>query len=225
MVATKNETTGRWYLEGVEPESETYERILMMLKENVNFKFARYGDGEINAMTGVRGHNCDGHEYFPDLGARLVKTVEQEPPYMVGIQPLSVSHLRKEVDGYFDGFTLYNADILHSASIDGVLGRFFSALEGHYIILVGPPHLAGLFDCVHIVIPAKNCWLHYENIKEQMEYHFKKDCVFLLSASMMSEVLISDFQDFPCTMIDTGSVFDPYCNVNSRKYHYKLKRE
>jgi len=224
MVATRNETTGRWFLDGVEPEAETYERILMMLKENVNFKFARYGDGEINAMTGKRGRNCDGHEYFPDLGARLVKTVAQEPPYMVGIQPLSVSHLPNEVAGYFDGFTLYNADVLHSASIDGVLGRFFDALGGRYIILVGPPHLAGLFDCVHIVVPTLNCWLHYENIKEQMEFHFKKDCVFLLSASMMSEILIADFQDFPCTMIDTGSVLDPFAGVNSRKYHFKLKR-
>lgn len=223
MVAHRDETTGRWFLDGVEPETQTYERILSMLKEGKNFKFARYGDGEINAMTGKKGRNCDGHEYFPELGARLVESVEKEPSYMVGIQPLSVSHLREHVDAYFGGFKLYNADVLHSASIDGVLGRFFNALEGRYIILVGPPHLADLFDCVHIVIPSVNCWLQYENILEQLSFHIKTDVVVLLCASMMSEVLLWDFENKDCTMIDCGSVFDPYANVYSRKYHHKLK--
>lgn len=223
MVAHRDENTGRWFLDGVEPETQTYERILSMLKEGKNFKFARYGDGEINAMTGKNGRNCDGHEYFPELGLRLVESIQHEPNYMVGIQPLSVSHLSKEVAAYFDGFRLYNADVLHSASIDGVLERFFNALEGRYIILVGPPHLADLFDAVHIVIPQINCWLHYEKIKEQLSFHLKEDAVVLLCASMMSEVLISDFKDYNCTMIDAGSVFDPYANVYSRKYHHKLK--
>lgn len=223
MVAHRDEITGRWFLEGVEPEGVTYDNIINNLREVRNFKFARYGDGEINAMTGKSGRNCDGHEYFLELGMRLVESVEQEPNYMVGIQPLSVSHLRNEVDAYFEGFKLYNADALHSASIDGVLERFFHALEGRYIILVGPPHLAGLFDCVHIVIPPVNCWLYYENIKEQLAFHLKIDAVVLFCASMMTEVLISDFKDYDCTMIDCGSVFDPYVKVKSRKYHHKLK--
>lgn len=223
MVATRDEITGRWYLNGVEPEGVTYSNMINNLKEGRNFKFARYGDGEINAMIGKKGHNCDGHEYFPELGARLVQSVEQEPGYMVGIQPLSVSHLRNEVDAYFEGFKLYNADVLHSASIDGVLDIFFHALEGRYLILVGPPHLADLFDCVHIVIPSVNCWLYYDNIREQLAFHIKEDAVVLLCASMMSEVLISDFKDENCTMIDCGSLFDPYANVKSRKYHHKLK--
>lgn len=223
MVATRDEQTGRWSLTGVEPECVTYENMINNLREVRNFKFARYGDGEINAMTGKQGRNCDGHQYFRDLGARLVETVQQEPSYMVGIQPLSVSHLRNEVDGYFEGFKLYNADVLHSASIDGVLDKFFHALEGRYLILVGPPHLAGLFDCVHIVIPQINCWLSYENIKEQLEFHIKDDAVVLLCASMMSEILISDLKHKECTMIDVGSCLDPYAGVRSRKYHYKLK--
>lgn len=223
MVAHRDETTGRWYLDGVEPEGVTYDNMINNLREGRNFKFARYGDGEIYAMIGKQGRNCDGHEYFPDLGLRLVESVQQKPNYMVGIQPLSVSHLRTEVDNYFSGFRLYNADVLHSASIDGVLERFFNALEGRYIILVGPPHLADLFDAVHIVIPSLNCWLQYESIKEQLAFHLKEDAVVLLCASMMSEVFISDFKDYNCTMIDVGSCLDPYTGVKSRKYHHKLK--
>lgn len=225
LKAHRDEQTGRWYLEGVEPEAQTYLRIITMLKESVNFKFARYGDGELNCMTGKPGKNCDGHEYFKELGKHLRDSIEKEPNYMVGIQPLSVSHLSDTVEVYFGAFkNLYNADALHSASIDGQLNVFFKSLSGRYIILCGPAHLASLFDgSVHIVVPSTNCWLQYQAIKEQLEFHLVRDCVVLLCASMMSEVLINDFQDYPCTMIDCGSLFDPYVGVKSRRYHHKLK--
>jgi hypothetical protein len=225
LKAYRNEETGRWHMEGVEPETETYQRILEMLKGGTNFKFARYGDGELYCMTGRAGRNCDGHQYFPELGARLRQAVTSNPKYMVGIQPLSVSHLPEKVEEYFSRINpLFNADVFHSASIDGQLDYFFAALEGRYIILVGPAHLATLFDgSVHIVIPSRDCWLQYEQIKEQLKFHLIKDCVVLLCASMMSEVLICDLKDYPCTIIDTGSLFDPYANVKSRSYHHKLK--
>lgn len=224
LKAYRNEQTGRWFLEGVESEIETYERMITMLKEGTNFKFARYGDGEILCMTGKQGQNCDKHQYFPDMGLRLIQTINEEPSYMVGIQPLSVQGLPQAVEAYFSHFkTLYNADVLHSASIDGLLEKFFNALKGRYIILVGPAHLADLFDCIHIVIPSLNCWLTYPEIKEQINFHLVDDAVVLFCASMMTEVLISDFKERNCTMIDCGSVFDPYVNVKSRSYHHKLK--
>jgi hypothetical protein len=226
LKAHRDEATGRWFMEGVEPETETYQNILKMLKSGTNFKFARYGDGELYCMTGKPGHNTDGHHYFPELGARLRQAVTSGPvDYMVGIQPLSVSHLPEQVAVYFDRINpLYNADVLHSASIDGQLSHFFKALEGRYLILCGPAHLASLFDgSVHIVIPSRDCWLQYQQIREQLEFHLVKDCVVLLCASMMSEVLIDDFKDYKCTIIDAGSVLDPYAGVKSRKYHDKLE--
>jgi hypothetical protein len=147
---------------------------------------------------------------------------------MVGVQPLSISHIPADVENYFGHFKkLYNADVLHNASINGVLSKFIKSLQGRYIILVGPPHLADFFhECVHIVIPNLNCWLQYENIRQQIEFHTEgiNDTVVLLAASMMSEVLIDWFADTSHTFVDVGSVFDPYAGVNSRKYHFKLKR-
>jgi len=144
---------------------------------------------------------------------------------MVGIQPLAVAHMPERIEDYFDRVKpLYNADVLHSASIDGKLDQFFKILEGRYIILIGPAHLAGMFEgSVHIVTPSTDCWLQYDGIKTQLEFHLIKDCVVLLCASMMSEVLIGDFKNYKCTMIDCGSLFDPYAGVNSRSYHHKLK--
>jgi hypothetical protein len=226
MKAYRDEKTGRWFLDGVESESETFSGMIDNLKSHKAFKFARYGDGEINCMTGKLGANCDGHEYFPDLGVALIESVKEEPEYMVGIQPLSVDHLKFHVDVYFGHFNkLYNADVLHSASIDGRLGDFIKALEGRYVILVGAVHLATMFEGVHIVIPERNCWKQYEKVCEQIQFHISgiENAVVLLCASMMSEVIIKRFEDEYHTFIDAGSVFDPYVNVFSRRYHQKLK--
>ena len=197
------------------------------LKSNKVFKFARYGDGEIYCMKGKHGGNCDNHSYFPDLGSALRQSVVEEPEYMVGIQPLSVSHIPEDVNNYFGHFTtLYNADVLHNASISGRLQDFENALSGRYVVLVGPVNLANLFEnCVHIVIPELNCWLEFEHIRQQIAFHIEgiNNAVVILCAGMMSEVVIDVFDDYPHTFIDAGSVFDPYCNVKSRKYHYKLK--
>jgi hypothetical protein len=227
LKAYRNEETGRWFLDGVEDEKLTYARMLDSLKNNTAFKFARYGDGEIYCMNGKSGANCDGHVYFPDLGNSLRQAIQDQPRYMVGIQPLSVSHLPEDVENYFGKFkNLYNADVLHNASIDGEIIKFINAISGRYIILVGPPHLASLFNnCVHIVLPSVNCWTEYQAIKQQIEFHLDgvNNAVVLLAASMMSEVIIDHFEDALHTFIDVGSVFDPYCGVKSRKYHHKLK--
>ena len=226
MQAIKDER-GIWNITNLEHWTVTYKKMLSNLKGSKQFKFARYGDGEIYCMNGKNGQNCDNHKYFQDMGAALRQTIIQEPEYMVGIQPLSVSHIPEHVQNYFGHFTtLYNADVLHNASIDGQIEKFTTAITGRYVILVGPAHLAPVVqECVHIVIPDVDCWLQYENVRQQIEFHIEgiNNAVVLLCASMMSEVIISYFEDHPHTFIDCGSVLDPYAGVNSRKYHYKLK--
>jgi hypothetical protein len=229
FAASRNELTGRWTLEGVEPEEVTFLRIIDHLKSGKPFKFSRFGDGEWNCIFNKQGHNCDGHSYFPDLGASLRRVILSQPGYIVGIQPLSMSYERTDqIKDFCKGLNInwVNADVLHNASIDKKLHQFIDALKGKYIIVVGPAHLAGFFvNCVHIVVPGKNCWLEYENIRQQIEFHVDgvNNAVVLLAASMMSEVLIDDFADHHHTFIDIGSVLDPYCNVKSRRYHHKLK--
>jgi hypothetical protein len=224
MQAIKDESNGRWTIKGLEPSEQTFEKICDMLRKCVNFKFARYGDGEFNCMFGKKGRNCDGHEYFPAMCERLNSALRRAD-YMVGIQPLALSIYGERVNLLLEGLDIYNADALHNASIDGQIRYFTKALNGRYVILVGPAHLAGFFAGVHIIIPSVNCWAEYESIRQQMQFHIEgvNNAVVLLAASMMSEVLIDDFADEPHTFIDIGSVLDPYCGVKSRRYHHKLK--
>lgn len=229
LIAHKEEATGRWSLEGVEPDCVVYDWMIEQLKANKSFKFARYGDGEWNCIFGKPGQNCDGHKYFPDLGESLRRVVLSEPQYVVGMQPLSMSYERADqIREFCAGLRInwVNADVLHNASIDGELHRFIDVLKGKYLILVGPAHLSSFWSqCVHIVIPSTNCWMEYESVRQQIEFHIDgvNNAVVLLAASMMSEVLIDDFADHHHTFIDIGSVLDPYVGVKSRRYHHKLK--
>jgi hypothetical protein len=231
LTASKNELTGRWTLEGVKPSAETFDAICDMLKQKFNFKLARYGDGEMNCMFGKKGRNCDGHEYFSDLGLALWNVITSHPTYMVGIQPLAYSINPEFFNNNFSHLNVYDADVLHSASIDGKMDRFFEALEDRSILVVGPWHLNQLafvrpqafLGTRHIPVPDINCWEKRYQIVDEIENSLKENDVVLLCASMMSEVLIDRFRNHNSTWIDCGSVFDPYCNVKSRSYHHKLK--
>jgi len=231
MVASKNEENGLWTLQGVEAWGHTLDRMCKMLINMEPFKFARYGDGEFFCMQGKVGRNGDKHEYFPELGSRL-NSAFRDAEYIVGIQPLSVSGGIFKRIGYTPP-TIVNADVLHNASITGTLKYFLDSLDYDKTILVGPKHLLNFnyhgvnnfHGCHHIVIPDINCWLHYKRVKSEIEdmIFACPSATFLLCASMMSEVLIDDFSEDKITMIDIGSVFDPYCNRLTRTYHHKLR--
>jgi hypothetical protein len=225
LKASKNEITGRWTLEGVEPSEKTFARICQMLREKKNFKFARYGDGEFYCMAGKIGRNCDGHEYFADLGMALNEAFYSNPDYMVGIQPLSVHGglYQRAIQGALGPKNIYDADALHSASIDGKLDEFLDALRGRDTLLVGPRHLMPLYFRT-VLIPDVNCWLEYNSTIEMIDFALlgKMNAVVLLCASMMSEVIIDHFKDTNHTFIDAGSVLDPYVGKFSRRYHHKL---
>jgi hypothetical protein len=93
------------------------------------------------------------------------------------------------------------------------------------VVLVGPKHLmplAALLGWWWCIVPDLNCWNEFERthhyISDRLEDGPK---VVLLCASRMSEVLIDEFHG-EATLIDIGSVLDPYCGVKSRRYHHKL---
>ena len=176
-------------------------------------------------MNGRVGANCDSHVYFPELGLALHDST-QNINYMVGIQPLSVSHIPELVESFLGHITpVYDADVLHSASIDGKINELIKALSLRDIILVGPVHLSSLFSqSIQIVTQDVNCWNQYDQIKKDLKDFLPQlsDPVVLLSASMMSEVLIHDFKDTEYTFIDCGSVWDVYAGVCSRSYHRKM---
>lgn len=230
-MVSRDDATGKWSVEGL-PTEPIYEKILYNLEHQIPFSFSRLGDGEFNAIFGKQGGNVDGHEYFPDMGAELKRIVLSEPEYIVGIQPLSMSHYRDEVVEFAGDLDIdwVNSDVLHDANIKEQLKRFFDVLHDQQIIMIAPARLQGvpLSYGRFIEVPLKNCWLEKDKIEEklfeilpQVDY-----AVLLFCAGMPTNVMIDDMYKYygdKVTMIDTGSIFDVHCGFNTRSYHKKMK--
>jgi hypothetical protein len=231
---------GTWHIEGLQDWRATYDEFCELISDNIavnRFKFARYGDGEFNCMLGRRGHNCDYHNYYPDLGRDLLLSTMSGAvdDVITGIQPLSLSQgiYNDLIDHLFSRrrHLLVNADVFHNASITGRLGEFMDILlsRPQDVILVGNEHFEEVkgFDMRKVrwlQIHRVNSWLNYEDTRRKIaKFDEERDGqIFILCAGMMSEVIIHQFAKSQNTFIDLGSVLDPYCGVKSRKYHHKL---
>ena len=225
MKAYRDETTGRWHSD----LPDVFDLICEKLRKREPFSFARYGDGEFNAIYGKQGRNCDGHEYFPDMGKRLREALESKPNYIVGLQPLTLASGRwPQIQKDFPGIQWVDADCIHNASIDGRLELLFTELRRRDVMVIGPAHIDNIAKALGVHwfrLPDSNCWERFGAVRNWiLNEHVKfNDPVVLLCASMMSEVIIDEFKDYDyITMIDMGSVLDPYVGVKSRRYHHKL---
>lgn len=201
-----------------------FNNIVENLIKNINFSFSRFGDGELNCVFNKKGSNCDGHEYFTDLGVELKKILNGSPQYILGLQPLGYSIWKEKIEE-FKNLEFCNSDIIHSASIKKRISELIDSLNTRKVILVGPEHLSRIPKLniyQHVKIPLKNCWSERNRIEKEIRDNIIDNVVIIYSASMMSNVIIdSIFNDFKnkITQIDCGSVFDPYVGLQTRKYH------
>ena len=133
----------------------------------------------------------------------------------------------------------------HEAIAAGAELELVSALRGLPVVLVGPLHLmyplplrgrlpskplSDTFPVQHFIpVNQRDCWLDYERVKIAMldahRMNTKRPLVFLLSASFLAKVLISELyrtigQD--CFLIDTGSLWEPFVGLAIRDYQHEL---
>lgn len=210
----------------------TYNELVRRLNSNENFSFSRFGDGEWKAIMGVNGMNCDKHIYFKDMGDALHNVLINNPKYDIGLQPLAYRIFKNVIDDYISYYnlTFCDSDILHKASIKGLLESFFDAIKNRNIMLIAPSRLMFLREInlkVGITIPEINCWNSYKDTLRKILEEITDDMVLLYSSSMMSNVLIDDVYNIhqnKVTQIDCGSLFDPYINLSTRSYHKDIIR-
>jgi hypothetical protein len=217
-----------------------YSKIIEMINLKKPFSFARYGDGEWNAIFGKEGANCDGHTYYKKMGEMLEMAVKANPKYYMGMQPLSINLMEDTLNRYFENNNIFidwvNADILHNASIDGMFKSLFDALDRSTVIMVAPKSKHAIIEYFNydyfIEVSEKNCWNDVDRIIMELGSSIKKvndsdDIpVILFCASMASNYIIDLFHHVyskRVIMIDAGSIFDPYVGNNIRTYHKNLK--
>lgn len=226
----------------------SFDRICEKIRNGEHFSLARYGDGEFNAILGKQGANCDGHEYFPEMGRELAETLRSKPEYYVGLHQsakiqqetliwLSRNKLigneistmtdapRKKI--HRDRQFVANS-VFHDPVRDGKMGQFWEALEGKDVVVLAPDYVTAMhaeIEAEFVIIPGKNTYSHLPEIKEWLNGCDCSGKVVLICASMTAPLIVDHlYRQYgtAATFIDFGSSFDPYCGVKSRSFHKNL---
>lgn len=227
---------------------EDYKRIdipfaamLNRLRNHQPFAFSRWGDGEWRAVLGKHnGKNCDGHPFFPEMGAELAGVLQSRPSYLLGMQGLAMRTYGKQIlawlrDNQLEDLEWCDADIFHKNAARGNLMPIVNAVQSRDVLLVGPAHLKRLkpkyIDYAgYVEVPDKNVYHHKERIIREIVSVLgkmqKRSAIVAVSASMPAEIILDRLHN-PLlsqghTIVDFGSLWDPLVGVNSRKYHKGL---
>ena len=210
--------------------------LLSRIREPEPFTFSRWGDGEWNALLGLRptGTNCDGHRFFPAMDVELQQVLKDKPAYDLGMQRMALRNQGNKINAWLHENKLtdliwYDADVFHYAAIHGHMDQLLQVVNENHVLMIGPDHLKRVkpqikyFDFVDV--PPKNCYLAKDRIIQdvlsKMESQKHKQILISVSASMPAEIIIHElYRVFGAKhkIIDFGSLWDPLVGVQSRSY-------
>ena len=198
--------------------------FLEKFKEDKNFSFVKYGDGELLCMIGAKGENCDFHPYSTELGELLKSSFGNLLAYdevyladwkdnLIDIRDMFIkSNNLKPKFADYDCFLTIRDNIKDSRLLD-----FYTQIKKskRKKIFVGPKHLRKMKEMLnldeYIVVPSINAFSEYKRIKEKLVSNIENDTIYIFCCSMMSCVLCNDLisKNRDITLLDIGSGFDP----------------
>lgn len=230
---------------------ETFDYFINLIKKGGNFSLSKIGDGElicifksINWLDEKQfgNKNADNHQYFNDMGEALHKTFTDEKGYYKYFHPgwMDSTVNRKELCELFQKYVkeydisppnLYDSRIsFYRNAESGDLGPLKEELEKRNFVMVSEYRKQKLpikfVDFINA--PKTNSWLEKDRIKKDIISMIEKydSPIFGLSLGMSSVVIIDELYPIigdKCTMINFGSMWDPFVNIKCRKYHHKYK--
>jgi hypothetical protein len=210
---------------------------IQAIRDGTPFAFSRWGDGEWSCLLGRQGHNAAGMPYSAATRADLTAVLESHPAYEMGLSE-SVVHPRgmhrameTAVPAWFCAHRVsipwVGADGLADRSMAGTLGPFVEALRTREAVLVGPSYFSNLrfFPVVaQVVVPPR--MRHEDEIARLVRQTLAAlqewpGSVVAISAGMSANVLIDRVHAVrpEATLIDCGSLWEPYLGRAVRKYH------
>lgn len=201
--------------------------ICKKISKGEHFSFARYGDGEFNAILGKQGTNCDGHKYYSTMGTQLGNILRGNPSYYIGIhqdkkiyEDTEIWLNRNQISRVF----AENA-VFHCATRDKVFQPFWDALTGKKVTIIAPAYVKDQTvapGAQFIEIPGERTYEYLNPILKKLKAVDLSGNVVLICASMTAPILVHELHkqySNTATFIDFGSSFDPVVGVRSRSFH------
>ena len=206
------------------------DRLVARIGAGRPFAFSRWGDGEWSCILGHGGSNCDGHPYSKLLRLDLTAVLLARPTYHLGMQAFALRRFGPAIEAWLArrglGPTWVDADLFAMASWHDELTPLTDALACRAVILAGPDYLSALslFKIArHIVIPERNCYVATAATlaaTDRALRHLPR-AVVVISAGMSANILVHRLHAAHprATLIDVGSLWEPYVGRATRRYH------
>lgn len=210
-----------------------YSALVSAIQSGDRIAFVRYSDGEWNCLLGRKGGIPCEHDYAPDLAEALRGALIPDPAagYHVGIMPSLLTPGRwwasdRVIEYCTDRPHLQfcSSMIVHNASMAGHMGQLFEALRGVRVAIVGNEAMRAmtpwLGDFRLVEVPPRECWGQRDEIMPRIIAASRQADVVLFCCSIPAKVWIRQAweADSWASLIDIGSVFDPYVGRQSRAY-------
>lgn len=203
--------------------------FLNRFKNKEFFSYSRFNDGEL--LCSIKNFkeiglvkNCDGHQYFPNLGLELTNSLNNADNKKYFIQYLSAFINNPKYIEYTKILiknNKLNGNYVSSDFLQTMLRykpekfkEFIDILKKNNIMIVGPNYLTKLNmikPIDFVLVPTKNCYLEKDKILSEIKTKLKKNQIVLFSSSMTTNSFIDIlYKDFGNTnfFIDAGSIWD-----------------
>ncbi len=217
-------------MDAVVPAPVTLETVVDHVARFEPCALSRWGDGEWGAILGHATRTCDGQRLVAPLCDALRNVLRRRPSYWIGMQALARRRYGAAIDAWLQqehltALTWCDAGVFHTASIRDTLGPLIEALRLRHVVLVGPPHLAtlSLFQIAeHIEVPPSNAFSALDATSEKITHALAVQTapVIAVSAGPAGKLLVDQFAA-RATILDFGSLWEPYVGVANRTYHAK----
>jgi hypothetical protein len=214
-------------------KNNPYTFYIDKINSKENFSFTRWGDGEWFCTWGHQGQNTDNHKYFPELTNGLNTALRSNKQYYRAIWNVTHGQIARILNPLTNflkkeniNINWVNAGIWEDLVLKGGIEELIESLEKRNFVIVSNDSLRDLNVKYtdFISVPLINCFLDKERIKKEMIEMTEKydDVVFGMSSSMATNVIVDELYDIigdKCSMIDFGSIWDPFVGRNTRGYH------
>ena len=207
------------------------------LIKNGNFFHGRYNDGEFNSIMTTNNPmnsnnvNCDGHQYFYQLGVDTKQTLleyKYSDNYIISGGKNYFNDYKKMFIELYDqnpNLRLQNSYVYYDIIMNPkYFDDFNDFLNTKKIIIVGPDYMRDikLFKNFEVIeIPRYNCYLSIDLINKKISdfNNNNEEIIYCFIASMMSNIIIHKFSkiDTKNSYLNIGSAWDYF--FQSNKYN------